>query len=140
MSTNFAEIYEGVKETVPFNPKWANGTGYYDHAVKGEEAPALQPGDIVKTMSEGDNRRRIVIIGTPMGNLVMFDRYTDGARGIVVKNAPEDLCKLVGGLSSNLSEDTIDHLVGGMWNAGNGFKNNNIGVRLKQTLDAWSHV
>lgn len=62
-------------KAIPFNPKWANTTGYYDYAVLGDHAPLLESGDIV--CSEDPKGRKIIIIGTPLGNVAVFQRYSN---------------------------------------------------------------
>lgn len=59
---------------IPFNPKWSNGTGYFDYAVYGEDAPVVPFGTMAK--SESASGRRLIIIGTRLGNLVVFERTT----------------------------------------------------------------
>lgn len=72
----FQKVFSNTEiETIPFNPKWSNGTGYFDHAVEGDEAPVLAPGRIVKSATPGG--RKILIVGTPIGNVVIFQRYDD---------------------------------------------------------------
>lgn len=58
---------------IPFNREWSNGTGYFDAAVSGPAAPIVQAGLIVK--SKTTTGRRIMIVGTRLGNVVIFDRY-----------------------------------------------------------------
>lgn len=70
----FAAQFSKTK-AVPFNPKWANGTGHFDQAVIGEHAPMMVDGDIV--CSEDPKGRKIIIIGTPLGNVVVFQRYSN---------------------------------------------------------------
>ena len=91
MSANgkiFTEIFnnEAVAE-IQFNPSWTNGTGYLDHAVKGEHAPVLKPGQMVKATDP--RGRRIIIIGTRRGNVLVFDRYSEQVeQGTWVTNSP----------------------------------------------------
>lgn len=61
---------------IEFNRNWANGTGYFDHAVRGEHAPVLKAGEIVCAKAPLPDNRKILIIGTPCGNVVLFRRYT----------------------------------------------------------------
>lgn len=70
----FAAQFSKTK-AVPFNPKWSNGTGYFDYAVLGKEAPLLEAGDTV--CSEDPKGRKIIIIGTLLGNAVIFQRYSN---------------------------------------------------------------
>lgn len=137
MSREFTYAYDGLSAVIPFNPKWANGTGYYDNAVDGDEAPKLEVGQIVKCFTPAPNNRRMILIGTQFGNVVLFDRFTDADKGIVVHNAPDEVKDLVGGMSSNLSEETIYHLVG---NVHQGASGNNIGFKIKKVFETWGTV
>ena len=88
----FLEAIKDFKE-IPFNPKWANGTGYLDFAVKGPEAPKLQNGEVVRSKDNKD--RNIGIVGTRVGNVVVFERFSNGQNGVVVSNNPYTVAKLV---------------------------------------------
>jgi len=84
----FTETFnnEAVVE-IQFNPSWTNGTDYLDHAVEGEHAPVLRPGQMVKATDP--RGRRIIIIGTRKGNVAVFDRYSGQSEtGTWVTNAP----------------------------------------------------
>lgn len=70
----FNQTFDRVQTTLEFNPNWANGTGYLDHAAEGPDAPVLAAGEMAK--STDNFGRRVIIIGTPAGNLVVFRRYT----------------------------------------------------------------
>ena len=79
----FQRIFHEIQTEVPFDPSWANGTGYLDGAV----SYPLPPGEMVKTVDSYD--RRVILIGTRFGTVVVFDRYrgqTDG--GVYVSNRP----------------------------------------------------
>ena len=74
-------------EDIPFNPEWCNGTGYFDWSVEGSEAPGLTIGQMVK--SKDENGRRMILIGTRFGNVVVFDRFVKQEDdGVWVFNAP----------------------------------------------------
>ena len=84
----FTEAF--LSEEVPeisYNPSWANQTGYLDYAVEGDNAPVLVAGQMVKAIDP--RGRRIIVIGTRKGNVVVFDRYSGQAEmGTWVTNAP----------------------------------------------------
>ena len=102
--------WDNIAVEVPFNPKWANGTGYMDHAVYGEHAPFVTPGTVVK--STDNHGRKIMIVGLTnrLGNVVIFERYrpdteNPGNRSPITHNSPR-LLKYV--LSNNvLTADEI---------------------------------
>lgn len=80
----FNTIFDRVEKTLQFNPNWANGTGYLDHAAEGPEAPVLAAGEMAKS-TDGFGRP-MIIIGLPVGNLVVFKRYSN-EDGIYTYNA-----------------------------------------------------
>ena len=93
MSTNsnlpgsiIQRIFREIQTEIPFDPEWANGTGYLDGAV----SYPLPPGGTAKTT---DNYgRRVILIGTRFGTVAVFDRYqgqTDG--GVYVSNRPQSV-------------------------------------------------
>ena len=104
-------------KSIPFMSTWANGTGYFDNAVKGKNAPVIEAGTIVKSV---DNfGRKIIIIGTRVGNVVIFERYTDPASTIVVSNEPKAINAILGSLvtadNGSLSTDGIAKYAGLMY-------------------------
>lgn len=99
-----AEAFNRVYYRAPqihFNEKWANGTGYYDGAVDGGDAPVLAQGQIVRVLSPLPNDRRILIVGTALGNVVVFDRFSGGLNGVFVKN-----------VSTKFSQSFVGNLIG----------------------------
>jgi hypothetical protein len=108
MTTNtthsFYNIFAATAVSLPFNPRWSNGTGYFDHAVAGFLAPCLAPGQTMKT--ETTDNRKMIIIGTEFGNCVFFERYTGGANGVIVQNSPDKFKNhLSGSISSEVMEE-----------------------------------
>lgn len=83
----FNQVFDRVEKTLEFNPKWANGTGYLDHAAEGPEAPVLTAGEMAK--STDSFGRPMIIIGLPVGNLVVFKRYSK-EDGIYTYNASRE--------------------------------------------------
>ena len=87
VGTIFTERYNQVTTVIDFDPKWANGTGYYDHAV---EKVDLKPGEMAKSFDAGTSRR-IILVGTRFGCVVVFDRYSNqGEGGVYVTNEPNE--------------------------------------------------
>ena len=82
----FQRIFQQIQNEIPFDPSWTNGTGYLDGAV----SHPLPPGKMAKTIDNYD--RRVILIGTRFGTVVVFDRYqgqTDG--GVYVSNRPQSV-------------------------------------------------
>jgi hypothetical protein len=70
----FGALYDSLEDSViEFNPAWKNGTGYFDGAVRADFG--LAPGKMARSYCP-DSQRRIIVIGTPKGNMVMFERYS----------------------------------------------------------------
>lgn len=138
MSEVFNTAFNTLSSTgsvIPFNPAWANGTGYFDHAVDGKHAPTLAPGQIAaSTQAEGPGQgRRLILIGTGFGNVVLFTRYS-GSTGPIVYNIPRDIEILFAGMlyQGAQSESQLDLLLGSI--GGNGFHDANIGTRLQEAV------
>lgn len=141
----FTKAYQGCKRELPFNPAWSNGTGYLDFAVYSKEgqltAPKLANGEMVRSNTSQEGKgRRIIIIGTRLGNMVIFDRFTDQDEGqkdedhaIFVYNATTTLKN--GGWFSSGALD-----VWSMETAVGDNVDKNIGWRIEQLASAMKDV
>ena len=88
----FNRRYQEIEREIPFDPSWANGTGYLDGAV---HFP-LPPGDTAKSIDP--HGRRIILIGTRFGTVAVFDRFvnqTDGGTYVLNKPASPVLDRIV---------------------------------------------
>lgn len=94
---------------IPFNKDWSNGTGYFDYATDSDVAPNVANGGMVKCTTPGN--RRILIIGTRIGNAVIFDRYTDD-KSVFVYNMPTALHQGFGIDAGSISDKDMLSLVG----------------------------
>lgn len=66
---------------IEFQESWNNGTGYFDHATGAElSAP------VMAAWSGEGNRRRLLLVRTKYGTIVMFDRYTEADGGVICIN------------------------------------------------------
>jgi len=74
----FESAYERAPKTLDFNPAWSNGVGLYDHAVYGEHAPALPFGTMARSQTGAG--RKLLIISTRLGNVVVFERFLSGSK------------------------------------------------------------
>lgn len=126
MSALFDKAFAQAKQ-IPYNPEWANGTGYFDYAVRGKHAPELSQGEVVAAVTPMPNNRRIIIVGTMKGNVVFFERYTSNQSGVFACNMDYEIKKVFAGKLPNaiLNEEDVVVIVGD----GTGIKN--IGERLK---------
>ena len=82
----FLKHYDQITNEIPFNPLWNNGTGYYDGAVEGGNCPVLKAGEMAKCISDSPNCRHIIIVGTVLGNVVVFERFTGGQSEVLTYN------------------------------------------------------
>jgi hypothetical protein len=105
---------ESTRE-VEFNAEWNNGTGYFD-ALVNEAFPDMKVGTIAKTVTPVGNDRRILIVKTCFGNVVIFDRYSDNALkgddATFTYNCPREVEKLARISGSRLNENDMRYLVG----------------------------
>lgn len=102
----FNNIHNAIQEEIPYNQVWANGTGYLDRAVKEK----LQPGTMVRSIT--DDNRKIIMIGTRFGTIVLFQRYEYGGNDTIVYNAPgRSLVKELLGTTS-LDALRLEHITG----------------------------
>lgn len=68
----FDAAFARTERVVEFNPKWSNGTGLFDFAVYGDEAPVLPAGSISRSITP--HGRKLLLIGSRLGNIVIFER------------------------------------------------------------------
>ena len=110
-----ATAFSSIKNRIEFNAQWANGTGYFDNGVKGPSAPVLIPGETASSVDT--HGRKIVFIGTRLGNVVVFEREaTSGdVPARVVCNAPRELEYL---FETNMSSGDIHRAVNPYMNIG----------------------
>lgn len=91
--------------TLEYTPEWANNTGYMDGAVNA---------DVEQTCKFVDDKNRHgVIVKCDEGNIVIFERYSNGADGVVVYNCHKHyqaIMAVIAG-SSNLQSDVVARLL-----------------------------
>lgn len=76
----FNTVYDSLL-SIPFDEKWANGTGYFDYLKSADLE--LRDGEMVSSYDYHSNRK-IIIISSNEGNLSIFERYTEGEGGVFV--------------------------------------------------------
>ena len=112
MLTTKNELFDAAFEKarpIEFDKAWSNGTGYFDYATDSDVAPKVGFGALVKCTTPGG--RRILIVGTRIGNAVIFDRYSD-EKTVFVYNMPTALHQGFGIDSGAISDETMLRLVG----------------------------
>lgn len=77
---NDRQIEGSKRSRTEYNPAWKNGTDYFDGLVPDRSIECV----CVSTDPKG---RRLVIIPTPEGNVVFFDR-SSSRNGVIICQAP----------------------------------------------------
>lgn len=129
-ASNFNEMFTFVTKEIPFNPEWNNGTGYYDGACKGSDKVVLESGEMAKCISPMPNNRKMIFVGTPVGTVVVFERFSGGDKDVYVFN---DAHHFIGQLvqpQSPLNAHDISSFLGQAWDKGS----SNIGNRIDRIL------
>lgn len=88
----FLKRFDQITKEVAFSPTWANGTGYYDGAIKGL---VIGHGQVVRCY-DNTTDRLLIIVGCRGGNVVIHERYRQGKDGVYVKTDNNHLLQLVG--------------------------------------------
>lgn len=117
-----------IKE-IEFDPRWSNGTAYFDKAT----SHPLKPGELAKCRDQ--HGRRMILIGTRFGTIVVFDRYVgQDEAGVYVINTPKSVVidQLVDSCGSVGESDMIKLLDG--W----GILEDNIGNVIEQMAAEFS--
>jgi len=99
----------GKDTTIELNnipTEWNNGTGYFDGAVKGIE---LDAGSIAYGISAND--RLVVIVGTHLGNIVLFERFSGGDSSVTVSNIARGIDSILF-LDGNIPESMLEFILG----------------------------
>jgi hypothetical protein len=104
--TKFNSALKAIKLERAYDPSWANGTGYFNGACNAE----VGVGVLVKSLSS-DNRN-IILIGTPLGTVAIFQHHTYAE--IVTINAPRALqaTGIMYRENSHLSAENIEFYLG----------------------------
>ena len=107
-NVQFEKAFSAIANVVAFKESWKNGTGYFDNAVFDREINVI-------SKSVDPNGRRMVLIPTMVGVVVVFERYLDG--DVIVSNEPLSIKKLVAGLDVNtsLGEQELEFYLGTEW-------------------------
>jgi len=93
----FSEAWEVCETRIDYNPEWENGTGYLDNAVD----LSIEGGGVA--FSQTTDGRRILLIGTDFGTIVVFDRYCNDLSTQVCNtpNGIAELCNACNGVNSD---------------------------------------
>ena len=91
----FSEIFNKIDKQIPFKSSWCQNSAYYDYALQGKDAPILEPGELAKC--KANEKSRLVFIGTPFGNVVVFERHChawESSSGSLFCNMPDEIHEL----------------------------------------------
>jgi len=80
----FMMLWRRADTDIAFDPQWENGTGYFDHACSMVE---LKRGETARSQDEAG--RKILLIGTSGGTIVIFKRYSNENNLALVSNSPK---------------------------------------------------
>ena len=135
MSKTFQAMFEKIQTVIPFNAEWNNGTGYFNDIVS-QDTVKLENGQMAK--STDTSNRKIVMVGTRFGNVVLFERYSGGLNDVITSNVPPEVSKLFGGssLGSKTSEEVIELLLGQTYSS----IPKNIGIKIEEMFSAWERL
>jgi hypothetical protein len=107
----FFKRYDEVQTEIPYNPKWENGTGYLDYIVK-DEAPQVEIGAAVKCITPLG--RKILIVGTRLGNVAVFQRYNN-REDLLVCHTHQDILEVGLPFDGNLVTEERLNMILGYW-------------------------
>ena len=110
----FSAHFNKIARELPFDSAWNNGTGYFDALVTADIAD-LEVGEMAKSYTGDVNRRRIIVMKTVLGNVVVFDRYTDNATleyPVFTQNSPRALERAQLVKSGQINGEQMEALLG----------------------------
>lgn len=91
-SVVFGQFFASAS-AIPFNPEWSEFGGYFAGAVYDAAAPVLTVGQLVSSVAP--DGRKLLLLGTELGNVVVFQRYYDNEETFA-KNTSLELEKYFG--------------------------------------------
>lgn len=74
----FACRWKGITKELEFSREWSDGVGNFDYLVHGANFPVFGETVVAKSTSPGG--KRIVIIGTALGNVAIWDQFDSKER------------------------------------------------------------
>lgn len=90
LEKSFDALYNSITVLLDFDARWKNGTDYFNGAM----TVGLAKGNMAKSI--GDCGRRLILIGSDHGTVVLFERYTLGhGPFVVVNNSASQLRDLI---------------------------------------------
>lgn len=132
--TIFEKTFAAAAE-IQFDPAWRNATGYMDNVAKAENIKQFPEGEMFKCRDTFG--RRVIIVGTYFGPVVVFDRFSGEDNAIFVYNAPRefdvtDIVSTKGALDLQAMQEMFGHR--------DHFEPLNIGQKLKKVREGFERV
>lgn len=101
----FDAQFEKIEQTLEYNAKWENGTGYFNNLVTDKDLQStLDIGALAKCVDP--HGRKMIIMQTGLGLLVLFARHNDENTSFRV-NADKDLVKEVDGFKQECCDSVV---------------------------------
>ncbi len=66
----FTEVFESITDEISISEEHCNGTGCFDYLI---DHCTIAVGKLARSIDVSG--RRVILVGTPFGNLVVFDRF-----------------------------------------------------------------
>ena len=105
----FLEAWTTAAE-IQWNQNWKLSMQNLSNAVKGEHAPKLQVDEMRKCKDQLN--RKVLLVGTRFGNVLVFERYLYGIPGTIVWNYPEELDMFPNVRPGAVNASLMDWIVG----------------------------
>lgn len=104
MKKRFDNAYQNIKASVQFDIGWRDEQGYLSNAVQAD----LKIGEVVKSVCP-DSGRRVIMVGTPLDTVVVFERYpADQNKAFkLVYNSNDLLQNLLGGSFLSIAQFSL---------------------------------
>lgn len=106
MAKRFENVLKQITRPVAFNPNWRSENGeQYDGAVNTK----LPTGSVVKSL-DPDSGRRLILIGTDLDTVVIFEQYAPNSKNSsfgLVYNANAALDFLLGGSRLSIAQFSL---------------------------------
>lgn len=94
MNLLFSSTYHKATP-IEFNKEWSGGLGYLDYITDSMVAPKIDNGKIMRSLTPSG--RRILVIGTRIGNVAVYDRWMPNDKSgmkLFVTNMPSSVKRI----------------------------------------------
>lgn len=124
--------FNKITNTVAYNPKWASGRGYLDGAIR-DTTIAFDDKGYAKTTSLRD--RKIVIVKSSVGNVILVERITAPSCSMVLGSVPVPIKKLFQLKDPSLNPGQVNLIL-----ADPRYRNIFMDNGVREYLDLYTHV